>query len=327
MSFYAISPGHFRNKQERDKKMQEAQCYRDIRTELLRTQEEAVKDRLTRERFNVPLVSTDVVVPTTDFDYSSKVEILRNILPDVLLTQDDVSKVLSGYDKGYIDYLSKNYNDIKTLFPQRVNATMFNLTVRDFQKQQERSRLGLPNDSSNSLIKNFPFKLGGNIYYTRKKIKYGRGVAPEDKPRLREFGRYLISMPYLDDNVVSLRYKSGANLPYAKISISNECKSFLLEFLNTNKFNQRKYNGLSDNERSILNELLKKCKVNMNMILDEPEDSDYNRFILLKGEIEAGQNSTEVLKEFRSLISRFMREGRITRFQGMELLSDLAMLI
>ena len=49
-----------------------------------------------------------------------------------------------------------------------------------------------------------------------------------------------------------------------------------------------------------------------------------NRFEILKGEILAGNDNKEMVREFKVMLLRFMNNGRIPRRQGQEILTDLA---
>ena len=48
-----------------------------------------------------------------------------------------------------------------------------------------------------------------------------------------------------------------------------------------------------------------------------------NKFEILKGEILAGNDNKEMVKNFKIMLLRFMNSGKIPRRQGQEILTDL----
>ena len=51
--------------------------------------------------------------------------------------------------------------------------------------------------------------------------------------------------------------------------------------------------------------------------------SDMDRFTLLKGEISAGNDNKGIIKEFRSLLLKFINEKKIDREEGYRILNLL----
>ena len=56
------------------------------------------------------------------------------------------------------------------------------------------------------------------------------------------------------------------------------------------------------------------------LILGEKE---MNRFHILKGEIIAGNDSSQIAREFKGLLIKLMRQGRVPRREGNEILEEL----
>jgi hypothetical protein len=56
------------------------------------------------------------------------------------------------------------------------------------------------------------------------------------------------------------------------------------------------------------------------------EEQENDRFEILKGELSAGNDNAELVKEFKSLLFKFIQEGKIPRRQGHEILMDLTSL-
>jgi len=53
------------------------------------------------------------------------------------------------------------------------------------------------------------------------------------------------------------------------------------------------------------------------------EEEEFNRFQILKGQILAGNDSKELIKEFKVMLLKFIHNGKVPRGQGMEIVCDL----
>ena len=56
------------------------------------------------------------------------------------------------------------------------------------------------------------------------------------------------------------------------------------------------------------------------------DEQEFNRFTILKGEIIAGNNSKELIKEFKTLLVKLIHADKILRKDGHAILLDLAAL-
>jgi hypothetical protein len=186
-------------------------------------------------------------------------------------------------------------------------------------------------------------KGGGNPQFKHKKIKVGRGIKDAQRvsgvspgievkkqPAYKTFGKYVIHMGHLlDKNVANFKYPSLGSIPSIKpMTISEDYKEFIMDTLENGKPNERNFNKLEDEEqrhfeRVVLGAgLIDIFKLKRNHT--ERERKEAERFNLLRGEILAGNNSESVSKELRSLIVRFMNEGRIHQREGTTMLMELS---
>ena len=58
----------------------------------------------------------------------------------------------------------------------------------------------------------------------------------------------------------------------------------------------------------------------------DTERKDLDRFNLLRGEIDCGNNNLDVIKELRALTIKFMNDGRIHQKEGMNMLVEISLL-
>jgi len=171
---------------------------------------------------------------------------------------------------------------------------------------------------------------GKGFRHTR--IKVGGGVRVRQQPTYAHFGKYIIHIPHLTDkNVFNVKYPSMGSIPSIKpITISDDYKDFVLDVLDNGKMNERILKKLPDNEirhfekvvaGAGLTEVLKLKRGNT-----DSEKKDLDRYYLLRGEIEAGNNAESVIKELRGLIVKFMNDGRVHKSEGLHLLMELSVM-
>jgi hypothetical protein len=53
------------------------------------------------------------------------------------------------------------------------------------------------------------------------------------------------------------------------------------------------------------------------------EEQEMNRFQILKGQIQAGNDNKELIKEFKVLLLKFINGGKIPKAQGMDIITEL----
>ena len=55
----------------------------------------------------------------------------------------------------------------------------------------------------------------------------------------------------------------------------------------------------------------------------DAEEKELDRFNILRGEIIAGNDSSQIAREFKALLMKFVREGRIPKRQANEVLEEM----
>ena len=185
-----------------------------------------------------------------------------------------------------------------------------------------------PNRRSNALPK--PKKDGKGIYAHRK--KYGHGIsAKTDEPEYREFGRLIVSMPKLSDGILRVLYASnGINIAGIKSThISEDFKDLIMAIIETGKFNSRLFERLPNSEKPLFKKLIDvaklKHKLGAGNLVDENEKQNMQRWELVRGEIESGNDNISLKKEAKKLISYFMKSGRLSKSEAYDLLIQLSL--
>jgi hypothetical protein len=177
---------------------------------------------------------------------------------------------------------------------------------------------------------------GLNSIKMRKVKVYGRGIEGAEQENVYvEFGKFIIHRKQLDDDsVLNVKYKSmGPAHLMPRQLISRDLSTFISTIIDTQKVNQKVYEQLPKRDRDLFDLLVLRSKANLhyNKIIDGGSINnsatnileDTKRFALLKGELIAGNDSKEIIKEFKSLVLKFIQINRIDRDQGLELLELL----
>ena len=110
------------------------------------------------------------------------------------------------------------------------------------------------------------------------------------------------------------------------VKITKSLKEVILLTLQKN-FNKEKYNKLTSQEKDIFKRFLRASKINTILEDDEEDEMNDKRFHILLGEIKAGNNNIEMIKELRKYALKAFNEGKISRSQLNNILLDISVLI
>lgn len=160
----------------------------------------------------------------------------------------------------------------------------------------------------------------------RPKLRIDTSLGVEASKPYVPLGKYVVNRHRLNDNVVMLRQKSGAGLSdYPTHSVSPELGSVLKRMVGGSFPTFDDVARLCTGDKKHLYKISKKCgildKVSVPK-LDE-HDKELHRFYVLKGEMEAGNDNKQLIKEFKVLVMKFVNEGILPRREGHSILIDL----
>ena len=162
-----------------------------------------------------------------------------------------------------------------------------------------------------------------------KNINLAGGI--ESEPAYVKFGTHLLNKHRLKDNVVMMRtIKGGAivNIPTQKISGK---LAKVLHCISGGGIPQfESVMDLTDGDKALLHQIAKTSKVSDRLSVPNPNKSkleeEDNRFNILRGEVSIGNDNPSVIKEFKVLLLKFMREGRVPTGQGKAIMEELLLL-
>jgi hypothetical protein len=163
--------------------------------------------------------------------------------------------------------------------------------------------------------------------FVARRIKVGGGISPPDEPTYRQFGKYVIHMPYLHNNTANFKYPSLGAIPTIKPTpISDDYKELLLQTLKTGALVEKDLRRLEPKEIKHFEKVVSGAGLLAHFKLNKsPDDEvdDLKRFELLRGEYNAGNNAPTLIKELRALVTKFMDNGRVKRKEGEGFLKSL----
>ncbi len=170
----------------------------------------------------------------------------------------------------------------------------------------------------------------GVLFSGLKKIKLGKGIAVQEQPTYKEFGKYAIHIPQLEEqDILNVKYKSLGGIPKFKpFPVSDIFRDFMLDVLDGKRPSERVYIQIEPKERKAFEEISIGAGVwssfGLKRTTTNDDEEERKRFEVLKGIYNAGNNSPQVSQELRRLITKFINEGKMKRQQGLNLLMELS---
>ena len=171
---------------------------------------------------------------------------------------------------------------------------------------------------------------GAKLGFENRRIKIGKGIEiKKDEPKYKEFGKYIVHYKQLiNDNILNVKYPSTGGIPSIKpVSIDDNFKDFFIDVLDTGRVNQKHFTSLTEPEKAHFSKIIRGAKLTnvlkFNPTDDSTEKDEMNRLELVFGEINAGNDNANLLKEARTLIKKYIGNGRINKNKGLEMLMEL----
>lgn len=170
----------------------------------------------------------------------------------------------------------------------------------------------------------------------RTRIIMGKGINPYFvpsggieqvlPPRYAVFGRKYLNVEKLNNGKICIKsratngeYKSVDGLPNQ--NVSGPFVTLIKELITNKTFNYVTFIKLQAHEKELMGTIVDRCALPIQLPV---EDTDYERFELLKGHILSGGNNREELREFKQLLFKFVRLGRLGHKQALSIVEELS---
>lgn len=175
-----------------------------------------------------------------------------------------------------------------------------------------------------------PIRIGrGSTHRQKGNAKIiGYGIPADPEVRYQQFGSYLIHTPSLRKNMINIKFPSLASHPKIPQTIaSEELITLIQDLLREGKLNAKLYADLSEADKHYFTELAHTCKIGGKLGLSRKEENaDMRRFAVLRGEILAGNDAPQIIKELKYLTLKLLSEGKIPKRSAHDLLFEIAVL-
>ena len=160
------------------------------------------------------------------------------------------------------------------------------------------------------------------------KIDTSKGIA---KLEYTPFGRYFINTTRLNDGVMQLRTNKNTGVPRVKTTnISKDLASVFKTIAGGAIPSFDELSKLDKNDHTHLYTVAKECKIADRLSLQAPNKSEIerenDRFFLLKGQIQSGNDNEKLVKEFKKLLLKMLHERRVPRREALDILEELVVL-
>jgi hypothetical protein len=167
---------------------------------------------------------------------------------------------------------------------------------------------------------------GAGIGKKKKKSAVERSTGYVKPQPYTQLGSYLINRNKLKDGVLMVKYPSGqriAKLPTQ--AITKELVSVINVLIEGKQPSIRQFQNLSEGEKDKLHQIVRTTGLGVDVPNQKEEemDKELNHFEILKGEIIAGNDNPKLIKEFKAILIKFGREGRIPRREVNSILEEM----
>lgn len=168
--------------------------------------------------------------------------------------------------------------------------------------------------------------LGSGIKVDKKPIQvdFSNSITPTET--YIPFGKFILNQHRLNNDILMMRYAKGGyikQIPTKKVS-----KAFIKvmkSMIDKKNPSYDEIKNLNESEKEQLYKIVQYAKLEDQFEVPSPEiDKDNNQFEIMKGEILAGNDSKQMIKDFKLLLLKLMNNQRIPRKEAQELLTDLA---
>ena len=175
----------------------------------------------------------------------------------------------------------------------------------------------------------FAFGLrGAGLSRSKQKTPVEKSEGYKKPVQYVQFGRYMIHHPKLKDGILQLRTpKGGAIKALPTEYLSPRVKDMMITMVGNGSPSLEDFHRLSADEKEKLHHITRHSqyeKISIPKGNMDKEEQELHRFTILKGEIMAGNNNRQLLKEFKTMLMKFVGEGKVPRRQANEILSELA---
>ena len=171
----------------------------------------------------------------------------------------------------------------------------------------------------------------GQLGASEGKGIFGKGLIKTKADNFVEFGKLLINPAKLDENIIAIRRPTGRNTPeFPTERVSKHLGKVIRGISGGGVPAFEDLAKLDEKEKRYLHKLMKSSSLLDRISVPTPnkdeDEKDTHRFEVLKGEIMAGNDSQQLIKELKVLILKLVSKDLLPKSQAREILFDLVSL-
>jgi hypothetical protein len=154
-----------------------------------------------------------------------------------------------------------------------------------------------------------------------------RGIEPTGK--FIKFGKYLLNSHKLNkENIFSLKHISGGNIiDIPSTRLTEGLGKVIKTIIGGGNPNYNDLNGLSENEQNYLHKVCSKSNIVDKLSIPTPskdaEEKEIHKFEVMKGEIASGNDSPELIKNFKRMLMKLQKNNSLPKKEVYEILEEL----
>ena len=238
---------------------------------------------------------------------------------------EKLDELQPGQQEAFLQIAKESQND-----GYRRLAAHFKAWNDGHQLYQSKRGKGLRTMKTNTKNRKIIFGQGLYKESTKNNIDYSQGV-PELKSYVKLGKHFVHRHKLIHDGILQIRRKSGTTLNHIPTQkISKALAVVLIKLIGTDHPSFEDMQKLEDNDKALMNKIIKATKIDDRLMLPTPErtkdEQEWNRFQIIVGEIQAGNNADEIVKELKKLLLRFADSNRLPKREIREILLDLTSL-
>lgn len=157
----------------------------------------------------------------------------------------------------------------------------------------------------------------------KKQTLYVNPIDPMNK--YIQFGKYQLDLKQLKGGKLQLRSKKNYFVKGLKGQrMTPNIKIIIDKLISNNEILYEDIDRLNESEKEMLADLAQKCEIDDRLKIPSPKLSEMqakvNKFNIMRGEILAGNDSKELIKDFKVMLLKFMADGVVDKKEGNEIM-------
>jgi len=161
---------------------------------------------------------------------------------------------------------------------------------------------------------------------TYEDVDWNKGI--QVVPRFIPFGRYIINKKRLDEDVVSLKTRSGGYLTkFRSQKVSKNLGKVFRVILGGGIPKYEDINELDDEEKEYLHKVAKASDIIDRLNIPSPnkkeQEQEINQFEIMKGQIMSGNDNADLIKKFKLLLIKLSKKDLIPSREAKDILFEL----